>query len=214
MMEENINPFVFVGVLPFGLQPVFLFSSVFYVFYEQYLTIAYDTALNLSVSLASIFVVTTVLLGFELWAAVTVSITIAMILVNMFGVMWLWGISLNAVSLVNLVMVREAPTLATFERVPIRPRSSRACCRLPQSCGISVEFCSHIVRAFSISLMTSRVKRAEEALAHMGSSVSLTFTPLSLLSNLRTLFNTFCFYCSIYYYLQTHSLKTCIFPTG
>lgn len=81
--------------------------SVFYVFYEQYLTIAYDTALNLSVSLASIFVVTTVLLGFELWSAAIVSITIAMILVNMFGVMWLWDISLNAVSLVNLVMVRR-----------------------------------------------------------------------------------------------------------
>lgn len=76
-------------------------------FYEQYLTIAYDTALNLSVSLASIFVVTTVLLGFELWSAVLVSVTIAMILVNMFGVMWLWNISLNAVSLVNLVMVRN-----------------------------------------------------------------------------------------------------------
>uniref|UniRef100_A0AAQ5YGY8 SSD domain-containing protein n=1 Tax=Amphiprion ocellaris TaxID=80972 RepID=A0AAQ5YGY8_AMPOC len=117
--------------------------SVFYVFYEQYLTIAYDTALNLSVSLASIFVVTTVLLGFELWSAVIVSITIAMILVNMFGVMWLWDISLNAVSLVNLVM----------------------------SCGISVEFCSHIVRAFSISVKKNRVERAEEALAHMGSSV-------------------------------------------
>lgn len=81
--------------------------SVFYVFYEQYLTIAYDTALNLSVSLASIFVVTTVLLGFEMWSAVLVSVTIAMILVNMFGVMWLWNISLNAVSLVNLVMVRH-----------------------------------------------------------------------------------------------------------
>ncbi|KAM6989564.1 NPC intracellular cholesterol transporter 1 [Tautogolabrus adspersus] len=117
--------------------------SVFYVFYEQYLTIAYDTALNLSVSLASIFVVSTVLLGFELWSALIVSITIAMILVNMFGVMWLWDISLNAVSLVNLVM----------------------------SCGISVEFCSHIVRAFSISVKKNRVERAEEALAHMGSSV-------------------------------------------
>ncbi|MEQ2315140.1 NPC intracellular cholesterol transporter 1 [Ameca splendens] len=117
--------------------------SVFYVFYEQYLTIAYDTALNLCVSLGAIFVVTTVLLGFELWAAVMVSITIAMILVNMFGVMWLWDISLNAVSLVNLVM----------------------------SCGISVEFCSHIVRAFSISVKKNRVERAEEALAHMGSSV-------------------------------------------
>lgn len=117
--------------------------SVFYVFYEQYLTIAHDTALNLCVSLGSIFVVSTILLGFELWSAVLVSITIAMILVNMFGVMWLWSISLNAVSLVNLVM----------------------------SCGISVEFCSHIVRAFSISVKKSRVERAEEALAHMGSSV-------------------------------------------
>ncbi|XP_072525289.1 NPC intracellular cholesterol transporter 1 [Salminus brasiliensis] len=117
--------------------------SVFYVFYEQYLTIAYDTARNLGVSLVSIFVVSTVLLGFELWSALLVSLTIAMILVNMFGVMWLWGISLNAVSLVNLVM----------------------------SCGISVEFCSHIVRAFSISTKSTRVERAEEALAHMGSSV-------------------------------------------
>lgn len=80
--------------------------SIFYVFYEQYLTIVHDTALNLWVSLAAIFVVTTVLLGFELWAGVLVSCTIAMILVNMFGVMWLWGISLNAISLVNLVMVR------------------------------------------------------------------------------------------------------------
>ncbi|XP_061550825.1 NPC intracellular cholesterol transporter 1 isoform X2 [Phycodurus eques] len=117
--------------------------SVFYVFYEQYLTIAYDTAFNLSVSLGAIFVVTAVLLGFELWSAVLVCVTIAMILVNMFGVMWLWNISLNAVSLVNLVM----------------------------ACGISVEFCSHLVRAFSISMKKSRVARAEEALAHMGSSV-------------------------------------------
>uniref|UniRef100_A0A8C1WAG5 Niemann-Pick disease, type C1 n=1 Tax=Cyprinus carpio TaxID=7962 RepID=A0A8C1WAG5_CYPCA len=117
--------------------------SVFYVFYEQYLTIIYDTAFNLGVSLVAIFVVSTVLLGFELWSAVLVSFTIAMILVNMFGVMWLWDISLNAVSLVNLVMC----------------------------CGISVEFCSHIVRAFSVSTKSSRVDRAEEALAHMGSSV-------------------------------------------
>ncbi|XP_072296982.1 NPC intracellular cholesterol transporter 1 [Eucyclogobius newberryi] len=117
--------------------------SVFYVFYEQYLTITYDTALNLCVSLLAIFMVTAVLLGFELWSAVLVSCTIAMILVNMFGVMWLWSISLNAVSLVNLVM----------------------------SCGISVEFCSHIVRAFSVSVKSSRVERAQEALATMGSSV-------------------------------------------
>ncbi|OBS57133.1 hypothetical protein A6R68_11743, partial [Neotoma lepida] len=119
--------------------------SVFYVFYEQYLTIIDDTIFNLSVSLGSIFLVTLVVLGCELWSAVIMCITIAMILVNMFGVMWLWGISLNAVSLVNLVM----------------------------SCGISVEFCSHITRAFTMSIKGSRVSRAEEALAHMGSSVSM-----------------------------------------
>ncbi|XP_004853210.1 Niemann-Pick C1 protein isoform X2 [Heterocephalus glaber] len=117
--------------------------SVFYVFYEQYLTIVSDTIFNLSVSLGSIFLVTTVVLGCELWSAIVMCVTIAMILVDMFGVMWLWGISLNAVSLVNLVM----------------------------SCGISVEFCSHITRAFSVSCRRSRVDRAEEALAHMGSSV-------------------------------------------
>lgn len=83
------------------------FYSVFYVFYEQYLTIVHDAIFNLCISLGSIFLVTTVLLGFEVWAAVVVSITIAMIIVNMFGVMWLWGISLNAVSLVNLVMVSQ-----------------------------------------------------------------------------------------------------------
>ncbi|XP_062836513.1 NPC intracellular cholesterol transporter 1 [Anolis carolinensis] len=117
--------------------------SVFYVFYEQYMTIVGDTIFNLTVSLGSIFLVTMVLLGFEMWAAVVVSATIAMILVNMFGVMWLWGISLNAVSLVNLVM----------------------------SCGISVEFCSHVVRAFTISTKANRTERAQDALSHMGSSV-------------------------------------------
>ncbi|KAM4841405.1 NPC intracellular cholesterol transporter 1 [Thomomys bottae] len=117
--------------------------SVFYVFYEQYLTIIDDTIFNLSVSLGSIFLVTMVVLGCDLWSAVIMCVTITMILVNMFGVMWLWGISLNAVSLVNLVM----------------------------SCGISVEFCSHITRAFTVSKKGSRVDRAEEALAHMGSSV-------------------------------------------
>ncbi|KAH0517385.1 Niemann-Pick C1 protein [Microtus ochrogaster] len=88
--------------------------SVFYVFYEQYLTIIDDTIFNLSVSLGSIFLVTLVILGCELWSAVIMCVTIAMILVNMFGVMWLWGISLNAVSLVNLVMVFSGITLTKF----------------------------------------------------------------------------------------------------
>ncbi|XP_042299315.1 NPC intracellular cholesterol transporter 1-like [Sceloporus undulatus] len=40
-----------------------------------------------------------------------------------------------------------------------------------QSCGIAVEFCSHVVRAFTISTKGSRTERAQDALSHMGSSV-------------------------------------------
>ena len=43
----------------------------------------------------------------------------------------------------------------------------------PQAVGISVEFCSHIARAFTVNRQPSRVERAKEALAKMGSSVSL-----------------------------------------
>lgn len=117
--------------------------SVSYVFYEQYLTIWTDTATNLSISLAAIFVVTLLLLGLDFYTAFIVCLTIAMIVVNMFGAMYILDINLNAVSLVNLVM----------------------------AIGISVEFCAHTARDFAISLKGSRVKRAQHSLAHMGSSV-------------------------------------------
>ena len=46
------------------------------------------------------------LLGFDFISAFLVVMTISMITLDMFGVMYLWSIPLNAVSLVNLVMVR------------------------------------------------------------------------------------------------------------
>ena len=42
-----------------------------------------------------------------------------------------------------------------------------------QTVGIAVEFCSHIARAFAVSVRQSRVERAKEALINMGSSVSI-----------------------------------------
>ncbi|CAB3234366.1 unnamed protein product [Arctia plantaginis] len=117
--------------------------SVFYVFYEQFLTMWPDTLKSLAISLLSIFVVTFLLMGFDMYLALVVVITITMIIVNLFGVMHWWGISLNAISLVNLVM----------------------------AVGIAVEFCSHIVHSFSVAGGGSRVARATEALTRMGSSV-------------------------------------------
>lgn len=74
-------------------------------FYEQYLTIWEDAARNLSVSLVAVFVVIIILMGLDFYTALIVCTTIAMIIINMFGAMYLLDIELNAISLVNLVMV-------------------------------------------------------------------------------------------------------------
>ncbi|CAG2106852.1 unnamed protein product [Medioppia subpectinata] len=124
--------------------------SIFYVFYEQYLTIWTDTITNLVITISAIFVVTFIFLGFDLISSLIVIAMIVAIVVNLMGFMFWWNISLNAVSLVNLVM----------------------------SVGISVEFCSHITRGYVMSERPTRVERAEDSLATMGSSVlsGITFT--------------------------------------
>ncbi|GLG97656.1 hypothetical protein R5R35_004762 [Gryllus longicercus] len=117
--------------------------SIFYVFYEQYLTMWPDTLFSLGVSLAAIFVVTFILMGFDFISSLVVIITISMIIINIGGLMYWWNISLNAVSLVNLVM----------------------------AVGIAVEFCSHLVHSFAVSVEETRVSRVTDALVNMGSSV-------------------------------------------
>ena len=64
-----------------------------------------DTLKSLAISMSAIFIVTFLLTGFDLNAAGVVLLTIIMIVTNLGGLMYHWNISLNAVSLVNLVMV-------------------------------------------------------------------------------------------------------------
>ncbi|XP_076547894.1 NPC intracellular cholesterol transporter 1 homolog 1b [Osmia lignaria lignaria] len=117
--------------------------SVFYVYYEQYLTIWVEALTSLGLSLCLIFLATLVLTGFSLFSAVMVLFTVFMIIVNIAGLMYWWNIELNAVSLVNLVM----------------------------AAGISVEFCSHMIHFYLKSTAFTRIDRASETLNKMGSSV-------------------------------------------
>ena len=80
--------------------------SMTHVFYEQYLSMWVDTAASLAMSIGSIFVVTYLFFGLDLHSASIVAFTITMIVINMLGLMYWWEISLNAISLVNLVVVR------------------------------------------------------------------------------------------------------------
>jgi len=117
--------------------------SIFYVFYEQYLTMWADTLKSVGISLATIFVVTFLLMGMDLLSATIILFVIILILVNLGALMYWWNITLNAVSLVNLVM----------------------------AVGISVEFCSHITRYFATHSHLDRIENARNSVIKMGSSV-------------------------------------------
>jgi len=80
--------------------------SIFYVYYEQYLTIWRDTIVSLSISFCTIFVISFFLMGFNIGSALVIILTIFMIVIDLLGLLYFWNISLNAISLVNLVMVQ------------------------------------------------------------------------------------------------------------
>ncbi|KAH7916135.1 patched family-domain-containing protein [Hygrophoropsis aurantiaca] len=135
--------------------------SLHYVFFDQYAHIIAITQEILGLGLASVLVVTALLLGS--WRTGTiVTGVVALTVVSVMGVMSVWGISLNAISLVNLVI----------------------------SLGIAVEFCAHIARAFMTcgsglpadhpGGQKERDERMWTALVDVGPSVlsGITFTKL------------------------------------
>uniref|UniRef100_A0A6N2LDP9 SSD domain-containing protein n=3 Tax=Salix viminalis TaxID=40686 RepID=A0A6N2LDP9_SALVM len=124
--------------------------SVFYMFFEQYLDIWRTALINLAIAIGAVFVVCLVITC-SLWSSAIILLVLAMITVDLMGVMAILNIQLNAVSVVNLVM----------------------------SVGIGVEFCVHITHAFSVSC-GDRDQRVRDALGTMGASVfsGITLTKL------------------------------------
>ncbi|KII95801.1 hypothetical protein PLICRDRAFT_96092 [Plicaturopsis crispa FD-325 SS-3] len=135
--------------------------SLFYVFFDQYTHLIAITQEVLGLGLASVLVVTALMLGS--WRTGTiVTAVVALTVITVMGVMAVWGIMLNAISLVNLVI----------------------------SLGIAVEFCAHVARAFMSAgsgLPTDhpagqkeRDERMWTALVDVGPSVlsGITFTKL------------------------------------
>lgn len=79
--------------------------SIFYTYFEQYLTIWADALESLGLSLVVVFIVAFVFSGINIFSACTITLVVVMIVIDMLGLMYFWTINLNAVSLVNLVMV-------------------------------------------------------------------------------------------------------------
>ncbi|KAJ3096121.1 hypothetical protein HDU97_006200 [Phlyctochytrium planicorne] len=114
--------------------------SVFYVFFEQYTSIIKVAVTLIAVACLPIFIITATFLTIR--NSLLVVVTTLMIVVDLVGLMSVVGVSLNALSTVNLVI----------------------------AVGISVEFLSHITRSFTVK-SGSRDQRAFEALVEMGGSI-------------------------------------------
>lgn len=136
--------------------------SVFYIFFDQYASIVALTATLLCSAVAIILLVSTLLLG-SLRTALVVTVSVAMTVVDIMGAMAAFNVSLNAVSLVNLIIC----------------------------VGIAVEFCAHVARAFMFPPATlverartrfsGRDARAWASLVNVGSSVFSGITVTKLL---------------------------------
>ncbi|KAF2825174.1 multidrug efflux transporter AcrB transmembrane domain-containing protein [Ophiobolus disseminans] len=98
---------------------VFAYSK-FYIFFDQYVSIVRLAGALIGSALAAVLVITTILLG-SLVTAFIVTLVVGMTVSAIIGSMAVMGVSLNAVSLVNLIIC----------------------------VGISVEFTAHIARAFT-----------------------------------------------------------------
>eukprot|EP00961_Rhodomonas_salina_P100370 1349723-Rhodomonas_salina.1 len=115
--------------------------SVFYVFFEQYLTMETNTLQVSGLGLLVVWLVVWAMLG-SLRASLLLLSTALAILVVLVGVMGAWGVRLNALSAVNLVA----------------------------SIGIAVEFSVHVVHAF-LRARGTPANRAAQAFHGVGMAV-------------------------------------------
>ena len=116
--------------------------SIVYVYFQQYLDIQHVAILNIGLAFVAIFLLSLLLLRC-VWIAVLQTVTIAMIVGDLLGGMAAWGVYLNALSVLNIIMC----------------------------VGISVEFCIHISTRFLLTRHSSRTQRAAHAMYTVGVSV-------------------------------------------
>jgi len=112
-----------------------------YVFFEQYAIIIREAMTNLSLAAAATFVLVLLTVS-DVRAALYVLLCVVMVDIDILGLMWLWGLTIDSVTIINLVL----------------------------AIGLVVDYSAHIAHAFVIT-QGSRQERADHAIGSMGSAV-------------------------------------------
>ncbi|XP_070569384.1 patched domain-containing protein 3-like [Ptychodera flava] len=116
----------------FAFHPAFLF-------YEQYIAVLPSTVMNIGIAAAAMFLVSIILIPHPL-CSLYVTFTVASISTGVIGYMSLWGVRLDSITMINLIIC----------------------------IGFSVDFSAHMAYAFIISPCKSRDERATDALYALG----------------------------------------------
>lgn len=113
-----------------------------FIFIDQYTVIVSGTLQNMGIAVASMLVVAVILLP-SLISAVWVTLSVVSICAGVIGFMVLWDVSLDSISMINLLMC----------------------------IGFSVDFAAHISYHFCISKCKTGNERAIDSLGHLGTPI-------------------------------------------
>ena len=132
-----------------------------FIYFEQYAIVAKEVRDNL---LLICFVISIMLIPFCIHPLVTFFVVIGflMLVIELFGLMYFWDVSLNAISMINIIM----------------------------SVGFTVDYSTHIAHSFVTSTAATVNGRITESLANVGGSVLMggisTFLGMSLTGFAKT----------------------------
>ncbi|PFX12475.1 Patched domain-containing protein 3 [Stylophora pistillata] len=113
-----------------------------FIFYEQYAITSRETVRNLIIAALAVLVVTGPFLV-DFTVTLLVVLNFAALICELFGLMVIWDVSLNFVSMINLVM----------------------------AVGFAVDYSAHVAHAYTTSNKETADKRVVEALSTIGASV-------------------------------------------
>ena len=122
--------------------PVVTYNNLF-PYFEQYVAVRPNTIQNLGIAIGAMFIVSLLMLP-NLVASVLVCFSLASIIIGIIGFMSLWGVSLDVVSMINLII----------------------------SIGFTVDFSAHIIYAYLTAPENTPRERAIHALYTMGMPIT------------------------------------------
>merc|ERR1719424_947553 len=112
-----------------------------FLYYEQYAIIEREALTNLGLALLAVFVIVTLFVA-SLRATLLVMLCVVLVDIDILGLMWLWGLTIDSVAIINLVL----------------------------AIGLAVDYSVHIAHAF-MQTPGTRQERADHALEEMGTAV-------------------------------------------